>query len=301
MINHNIGVIVVTYSPIYEDIRSILQEIHQNVYKILIVNNGSHDQILYSLVEDYENACIINTSSNLGIAKAQNIAIRELSKDCDSFLFLDQDSLPSRDFIICLTHEVDIHKKLIYGPLHFEKDSGKELPMSKISKLGFRNDFLYSRSLPEDQENISFIISSGLFVSKNNLLEIGLMREDFFIDGVDTEFCLRARSMGFRFKINTKATLKHKIGSNNKVIVGKTLFSHNTQRVYYQIRNSIFFLRNKHIPKIFALSEMLRIVINRVVLAISSNNKLAYFRAISFGLLDGIMSFFKAESRERRL
>ena len=64
--------------------------------------------------------------------------------------------------------------------------------------------------------------------------EIGLIDENFFIDGEETEFSLRAWSKGYISVINNNLTIYHKVAATNKV---GSSFS-----LYLKIRNGYYSL-----------------------------------------------------------
>jgi rhamnosyltransferase len=47
--------------------------------------------------------------------------------------------------------------------------------------------------------------------------KIGLPRTDFFMDIFDLEYCIRARSQGFKIAVVTDAKLTHEIGDTRKI------------------------------------------------------------------------------------
>jgi len=57
-----------------------------------------------------------------------------------------------------------------------------------------------------------FLLSSGSLVPLDVIDKVGGMEEELFIDQVDTEWCLRARSMGYRVFGAFGAILEHRLG-----------------------------------------------------------------------------------------
>jgi rhamnosyltransferase len=47
--------------------------------------------------------------------------------------------------------------------------------------------------------------------------KIGLPRADFFMDFLDFEYCLRARSHGYKIAVITRAKLAHEVGNARRV------------------------------------------------------------------------------------
>ena len=72
---------------------------------------------------------------------------------------------------------------------------------------------------------------------------IGLPRSDFFMDFVDYEYCLRARSLGYKIAVVTRAKLFHEIGEARTVrFLGRRSFwsDHRPFREYYMSRNLVY-------------------------------------------------------------
>ena len=66
----------------------------------------------------------------------------------------------------------------------------------------------YLRPMPERKT----VITSGCLVDAAFAREIGGFRDDFFIDQVDHEFCLRTRANGRRVAISAKPVMQHSVG-----------------------------------------------------------------------------------------
>jgi len=98
------------------------------------------------------------------------------------------------------------------------------------------------------EEQTSFIeteatMTSGSIYPVDIFDKIGLFREDFFIDAIDTEFCLRAKQNGILTQIVSSIHLIHCVGNKPRKhnILWKTLSSteHSHIRLYYIIRNGL--------------------------------------------------------------
>jgi rhamnosyltransferase len=91
-----------------------------------------------------------------------------------------------------------------------------------------------------------FLISSGCLISLDIFKYIGMMDERLFIDHVDTEWFVRAKSKDYSSYGVCDAFMEHNIGEktirlwfHRKKEIGK----HNPVRLYYNIRNSLLLLR----------------------------------------------------------
>ena len=152
---------------------------------------------------------------NLGIGAAQNIGINKAFQlNVKFILLLDQDSKASLEMVLKL---IDAYYFLTHqgvsiaaiGPSFYDENSRMT---SRFLRVGFFR-FIVSKpnkSIPVAE--VDFLISSGSLIPVDILKTIGLMDESFFIDYVDTEWCLRARSVGLKIFGSYNALMSHSLG-----------------------------------------------------------------------------------------
>ena len=291
-----IGIIIVTYKPSDKTIVNLDDMLNNFSYnsntKTVIINNGLRNASVNSFKDKYQNTEILNLEKNLGIAKAQNIGIGYLKDSCDAFLFFDQDSKPQKDFVNLILDDVDINMPVILGPIHKDSESQNILPVINISKRGFASSLILRPSIHKKIKKIDIIISSGMLVTKPVFNKIGMMKSSFFIDGVDTEFCLRARANKIPIYVRQDISLIHRIGDKTIKFFDIEIYSHSSDRVFYQIRNTILYLKFSYIPKLFALIEICKVITNRLILLIKLGFKISYLKSFICGFIKGIIGLF---------
>ena len=85
------------------------------------------------------------------------------------------------------------------------------------------------------------VITSGCLTSVDAWTAVGPFREDYFIDCVDEEFCLRLRRRGFRVVQTTEVGFDHRLGTlgEHRLLGFPLLASHHSAlRRYYMTRNA---------------------------------------------------------------
>lgn len=291
-----IGIIIVTYGINHNTagLEKILRV--SSTYKkshILIVNNGPENKFLRNLVSKNESFKIINLNKNLGIAGAQNTGIRYLFNSCDAFIFFDQDSTPCDNFVEKLLEDVDLNGLSIFGPIHQDDQSKDFLPLVNIRKIGFKKSTIAKFSNNLEIHKSDIIISSGMMVTKSVFQKIGMMKDSFFIDGVDTEFCLRARSNNIPVRVKSNVIMKHRIGKRSTKFLCFNIYHHSKERVFYQLRNTILYLKFSYIPKTFAFSEIAKVISNRFIFLIKIRFKFSYLQSFVCGITKGIIGLFQ--------
>lgn len=290
--------LVVTYhgeGKIREGLEALLAEVEQ----IVVVDNGSDEHTLATLrgiKREYPGRIeLILNSENLGLARAQNQAIEHAQAlGYRWFLFMDQDSVP--------------RKGMVTGLLRAYNTELRERPVAVVAPAVVREGMVREQSYMISDHafhlrrkgfggrgvlhNLAFVIASGSLVSADVLQEIGPLREDFFIDYVDVEFCLRARERGYDILAVREAELFHRLGETQERRLGLRTVAvthHKAQRRYYIYRNrsrlwrSYVFRRPAWVgfDLLAALQEVLKILVHE-------ENRREKLRSVLQGLRDGI-------------
>ena len=106
-------------------------------------------------------------------------------------------------------------------------------------------------NLTEIDDSLLFGMASGSFIPNKRFKEIGLMREDFWIDYIDYEFSFRVRKQGYKILGVGGARLNHRLGITQQIkVLGKT-FSyqvHPAFRRYTIYRNRFIAIKEYSMP-----------------------------------------------------
>jgi rhamnosyltransferase len=251
---NSVCAIVVTYRPENARLAQVLSALRGSVNAIVLVDNASAELDEARLREAYPSLIVKRLESNKGIAAAQNegIALARHMK-CRYVLFLDQDSLPQPGMVPALCRTLEAlqaagQQVACVGPR-------VRLPGSPTLSGFHRLGWLGLRSQPCPDDNVAvecdFLLSSGSLVPLEVIDRVGGMEEALFIDQVDTEWCLRARSMGYRVFGACGAILEHRLGeAYYRIWFGRWrhLPRHKPFRYYYIFRNSLLLLGRHYVP-----------------------------------------------------
>jgi rhamnosyltransferase len=253
---NSVCAIVVTYRPDAARLAQALLALRSTVKAIVVVDNASADFDEGRLREVYPSLIVKRLESNKGIATAQNEGVALARQTtCKYVLFLDQDSLPQDGMVSSLRHTLERlqaagYKVACVGPRVRLPGSAN---LSVFYRLGWLG--LQRQSCGHDTAAVEcdFLLSSGSLVPLDAIDQVGGMEEALFIDQVDTEWCLRARSMGYRVFGACGAVLEHPLGETfSRIWFGRwrRLPRHKPFRYYYIFRNSVLLSRRAYVsPK----------------------------------------------------
>jgi rhamnosyltransferase len=243
----HVWAVVVTYNVGQAFAHRIKTYLHQ-VEKVVLVDNSTEamSRAIVSTIAGAlsEKVVLIANTENQGLARAQNQGIgHALSAGADWVLLLDDDSEAAQGMLSHMKEALAdyMHPERIglLAPVVWDTNTGKPQPfMARLGPLFFRRKKLISEGHMLD--DVLAVISSGSLIRREVFEEIGLMREDFFIDYVDTEFCLRALSHRWFILAAGGARLNHTLGAktSHKLLGMKHVASnHPAGRRYTIYRN----------------------------------------------------------------
>ena len=286
--------IIVTHNP---DITALL-ELSAQLKKetdFIIVDNGTHgiSTIVESITVYEKCKTVIFLDENEGLAKALNIGIAWALKQNYDFVFLfDQDSSLCDLFVKRMIDAFfDASEKTILniaavGPRIINPQTMRQTNFKLFSRFIFRSDIKLANS--SSHYFADFLITSGTLLCLDALASIGAMKESFFIDNIDLEWCFRAKSKGYELIGTDEAVLYHAIGerSSNPLVRAGIMAQHNPQRSYFSSRNRVHLYSVDYSPAGWKYRDICRFILKAMWLLITSRDRKDYFKNILSGIKD---------------
>jgi rhamnosyltransferase len=278
--------VIVTYHP-DADFGARFGRVASQVSAAVIVDNGSSAEALARLraLTAYPGVSVVSHGENLGIAHALNTGIRHAERcGCRWALLLDQDTVVDDALVETLlaTH-------------------ASYPDPARIAAVGARFRDTHERPAEtrplqaegESWREVEAVITSGTLLALEPFAVIGPFREEFFIDYVDIEYCLRARARGYRIIETRQPLMAHTVGApTSHQVLGRAKWTtnHSAERRYYIARNNTVLLREygtsqggswrwKSIVRSFRLCKRI---------ALFERDKLAKISAVGRGWWDGV-------------
>lgn len=292
--------VIVTYKP-DDRVTELLHALSPQVENILVIDNGSSQQHLRVLRSSCAEvgAILIALGENTGIAHAQNVGIEHaLKQDADYVLLFDQDSIPQPDMVLRLVSffsEMNnkssanrLNPVAAVGPCVTDS-KGNGNPLVAVNRRWFPGK-VKRTDLDSPAISAAYLLASGCLISRDALLKVGKMNEGFFIDHVDTEWCLRARKRGYQLFVDTDARLDHSLGDSTVTIpiLKRKVNVHAPVRSYYVVRNTIALCRTSLMPVRWRLRHLFWLIPYSLVNIFFTDQPRERLYWVTRGVRDGI-------------
>lgn len=280
-----VSALVVTRNPdpgFGDRIRSLLGQVEG----LVIVDNASTGKGRERVRSAADNRIVrlVENAENRGVAAALNQGIRAAAPEAGWVLLMDQDSVAHEDLLETLD--------AAYRACPFR---------DRVAVLGaaFREVATEWVSPPPDPASPdapwverTTVITAGSLVSLPIHRDVGPFREDFFIDEVDHEYCLRARARGYRVIQARRVGMSHAVGASrvHRTPWGRSVTTgHAPERRYYMVRNHVALAREyaTREPRWVLRSLGTRVATEARVLLLEPHRR-RKLKAVARGLLDGL-------------
>lgn len=285
--------IVVTWQPDMDTLLTLLDQLAAQACDVFVIDNGSvNADSLAAAIPGRDYVTLLRWRDNRGLAAAMNAGLQLAQNNDYRFVFLfDQDSAVTDGFCAGMLNAwqraetVSARPVAAMGPRLQDPVSGRRTPF-RLFRLLRRSDHQL-RAMP-DLFRADFLISSGCLFSQAALASVGLMKENYFIDNIDLEWCFRARAKGFALFGTDAATLLHAIGepSSNLLVRAGWMVQHSPLRSYYSTRNRLHLYRQDYAPLNWKLRDCVRFALKSTWLLLISGQRREYWRQIRRGIRD---------------
>jgi len=209
---------------IYRNISSYIQVVD----KMLVFDNSENPNFDQNLIHS-DKIVYYSDRNNQGIAHRLNQAILYcINNNYSHLLTMDQDSSFTDNAIANYIQLIKDNNDINIGMYGVCYDETCKVEHAAINEI---------------------LITSGSIINISLAEKIGNFDENIFIDGVDTDFCIRLFQNEYKTILYHKIKIKHSLGETKKVITPYLKKSkravHSSTRIYYLIRNNLY-LRVKH-------------------------------------------------------
>jgi rhamnosyltransferase len=297
--------IIVTWQAELLPLKNLLNSLLLQYCPLVLIDNGSANRaelgnLLDQLAAEHPGRPLpvwVSWAENKGLATALNEGLRlAIEHHYDMALLFDQDSAVGEGFVRAMltqwTQLQSLHSSGRYhlppaaiGPRLQDPQSGRRTAF-RCFRWRHRSDCPVA-GFPGLYET-DFLISSGTLLSVQALSVIGMMKDEYFIDNIDLEWCFRARARGYALYGTDRAVLFHRIGerSKNPLVRSGLMVQHSPLRSYYSTRNRLHLRRQSYAPLDWKIRDTLRFALKSFWLTRFTCRRAEYRQQIQRGIDD---------------
>ncbi|HWG25434.1 glycosyltransferase [Actinospica sp.] len=272
-----IAAVVTAYHP-DERLAAVVESALLSCDSVVIADNTPGDAETLAGKLQGPKVTVLRTGRNRGLAGALNLGLAQVPADAEAVLFLDQDSVLPPELVAGLSAHLADEKIAVVGPTPVDAATG-----GRYERTADRH------AAVDDRPSI---ITSGMLVRRSAFEDVPGFREDFFVDCVDSDFCLRVRRSGRRVVRDAALVLPHSIGSGRDHRLGPLnvrVLHYPAWRHYWIARNGVVLSREFFgTERGFVLTNALFMARWLLVTTLFDERRAASVPAVLRGLLHGL-------------
>jgi GT2 family glycosyltransferase len=228
---------------------------------IFVIDNGSEDNSVIWITENYPEIGIVRLEKNLGFAGGYNAGLQKI--DADRYVLLNSDvrvrsgwiesvnkSMLQNDWSVCSPVILDDKNNDYYEYAgaaggYIDKDgymfcAGRLFHSIEKTNLNYNKD-----------TEVFWASGAALFVDAKAWDEVDGFDADFFAHMEEIDLCWRLKTRGYKVGVCGTSTVQH--------LGGGTLTASNPLKVYLNFRNNLFILLKNQVgfPVLFITKRLL--------------------------------------------
>ena len=275
--------------------RRVVAALAPQVSRILLLDNSDSEQAIGQvrlLSESNLNAEYVSMEGNRGLGAAYNRGlVRARQLHANHVLLMDQDSLAAPDLVAQLLQGFAAADGSVVtlGPTYTDQLSNRQ-------SVVLRSGCLRLRRVTGEQDlalrATEMLISSGSLIPITAFDDLGEFDEALFIDHIDTDWALRVQAAGRVMLVAKAATMQHQLGDRvQRIWLGRwhNLPVHNSERLYYIVRNSLLLYRRSYAHWRWILFDLQRLGVVALVHLLAPGQRGLRMWRIGQGICAGLL------------
>jgi GT2 family glycosyltransferase len=222
--------------------------------EVILYDNASTDGTVTAIARQYPQVKVVNSDSNLGFGRANNLGAK--TAQGDYLFFLNSDTEVDPDTLVNFNelihhHHPDIASCRLVNPDHSLQPQGGFLPnslniplwMLNLDNLPLIRSLCHPYQLRDSKfyvhdSSLGWVAGTAMLVKKTVFDKLEGFDPKIFMYAEDLDLCWRARDQGFKIQYFCQPTIMHRgqgSGTGSSAILGEV--------------RGILYLFNKHQPK----------------------------------------------------
>lgn len=247
----NLSIIIVSFNVknyLRDCLKSIFATTNGITFEVFVVDNNSSDGSAEMVQAEFPDVHLLKNNKNVGFVRANNMAISKSKGRV--VLLLNPDTEIIRNSLDKLIHDLEtepgigavgckmLNTDLTLQPSCYHFPSLKEI--FGLYFLGSRVFSPFKKMSYERKREVDFVRGAFMAMKRDCLEEIGLLDENFFMFGEETDLCLRMKQAGWKVLYSPETVILHHRGKSSE--------QQKDEQYTQRIRSLLYFFK-KHYGK----------------------------------------------------
>lgn len=275
---------ITLFRPTPEQVRGTLARLPPGLAAVIAFDNGGLSAADAASLAEAGVAVLSDGGNNIGIAEALNrIAQAARAAGAARLLLLDQDAAPPPGLADALNAAMDRLRQAgipaaVVGP------APAPAPGHKAPAYPRRPGAASLGTLAP----VQFLATSGSLIDLAAFAAVGPFRADFFIDGVELEWCARAWAAGYGCFVERDAAIPHRVGGGTIRALGIAMPRQPPFRMATYLRNAVYAWRLPHVPLRWKFAQAIYLPLQAGLYWADSGFRPALLRRLLAAVRDGL-------------
>lgn len=203
---------------------SVFNNLGELAAEVVVVDNGSRDGSAEMVQRDFPAVCLIRNAQNAGFAAANNQGLRRVG--ASYVLLLNSDTIVYGDVLLKSVQFMDDHDDVGAMGCRVLNADGSMQPtcsrfpsvlnllllttgLSRLPWPAFFDRYQMRRWQRRDERDVEVISGCYLLVRNAAVCDVGLLDEQFFFFGEETDWCRRIAKAGWRLTFAPVGEITH--------------------------------------------------------------------------------------------
>jgi GT2 family glycosyltransferase len=200
---------------------SVAAQVLARPLQVVVVDNASAEPVADTLRADYPWVTLVASARNLGFAGGSNLALAQAQHPL--LLLLNPDTvLPAPDTLERLAARFEAHPELGALGCRLElPDGATQIIAGRVPRarevaldLFHRGQPVVAPPLGAELVDAEYLSGAALLTSREVWQAVGPLDEGYFMYFEDTDWCVRARGLGYRLAAAPDITIVHHEGAS---------------------------------------------------------------------------------------
>jgi GT2 family glycosyltransferase len=194
-----------------------LRELEYEAYEVIIVDNGSTNDSVQRIREQFQDIKIFAMGSNLGFSGGCNVGIQHaFASVCDYVWLLNNDTKVDRNALRAMVEMAESDERIgAVGSVLYEMSDPEKIQAWGGGKVSLWSGRTSHHKEETAQDSLSYLTGASLLVRSCSLAEVGLLDEGFFMYWEDVDMCFRLRNADWKLTVARDSKVWHREGASS--------------------------------------------------------------------------------------